>query len=205
MYEDYMQNLFGRDYQSYQNTYEPMVRNTNCCNQIDGYDQYDYEQNNYYEQMPYNYFTYYSSRNIVNDVENLYPEIYKVVYPMIQKACNQNTKPIDENLIDDMTEDIYSNIEADNIINLNINIENNRNESMVEKEKNNRCETKNTRQSNNLIRDLIRILLIREFLDKPGYRPPRPPRPSFPGNPPPRPPRPGFPGSPPPPQRPRFY
>ena len=189
MYEDYIQNLFGRDYRPYQNTYDPMLRNTNCFNQIDGFEQYDYEQNNFYESIPY------SARNIVSDLENLYPEIYKIIYPMIQKACNQNTKPIDENLIDDMTDDIYSNIEADNIINLNINIENNRNEKVADKEKNSRCKVTENRQVNNPIRDLIRILLIRELLDRPGYRPPRP-----------RPPRPGFPGGPPPPPpRPRYY
>ena len=206
MYEDYIQNLFGRNYQPYQNTYDPMLRNTNCYNQIDGFEQYDYEQNNFYEQIPYDNFLYYSTRNLVSDLENLYPEIYKIVYPMIQKACNQNNKPIDENLIDDMTDDIYSNIEADNIINLNINIENKRNESAVNKEKNNKCKTAENRQFNNPIHDLIRILLIRELLDRPGYRPPRPrpPRPGFPGNPPSRPPRPGFPGNPPPP-RPRYY
>ena len=211
MYEDYIQNLFGRDYRPYQNTYDPMLRNTNCFNQIDGFEQYDYEQNNFYESIPYDTFSNYSARNIVSDLENLYPEIYKIIYPMIQKACNQNTKPIDENLIDDMTDDIYSNIEADNIINLNINIENNRNEKVADKEKNSRCKVTENRQVNNPIRDLIRILLIRELLDRPGYKPPRPrpPRPGFPGDPaprPPRPPRPGFPGGPPPPPpRPRYY
>lgn len=211
MYEDYIQNLFGRDYQLYQNTYDPMLRNTNCYNQIDDFEQYNYEQNSFYEPIPYDNFSNYSTRNLASDLENLYPEIYKIVYPMIQKACSHNNKPVDENLIDDMTDDIYSNIEADNIINLNINVENNRNESATSKEKNNRCKTTENRQFNNPIRDLIRILLIRELLDRPGYRPPRPrpPGPVFPGSHfprPPRPPRPGFPGNPPPPSpRARFY
>ena len=69
MYEDYIQNLFGRNYQPYQNTYDPMLRNTNCYNQIDGFEQYDYEQNNFYEQIPYDNFLYYSTRNLVSDLE----------------------------------------------------------------------------------------------------------------------------------------
>ena len=194
MYEDYIQNLFSRNYQPFQNTYDPILRNTNCYNPIDNFEQYNYEQNSFYEPIPYDNFSNYSTRNLVSNLENLYPEIYKIVYPMIQKACNQNNKPIDENLIDDMTDDIYSNIEADNIINLNINVENNRNESATNKEKNNRCKTTENRQFNNPIRDLIRILLIRELLDRPGYRPPRsrPPGPVFPGSHFPRPPSPWY-------------
>ena len=221
MYDDYMHNLLGENYSPYQFTYEPMSRNTNYYNPVEDCDQCNYDYN---YDFPYNcrqpncY-----SRNIVMDIENMYPEIYKIIYPMIQKACMQNNRPITEEVLDEMTSDIYNNIEADNIVNLNIDIVNNRNEnnsalknSSLSKEtsESRNSQTTNTqkintsvqnreyRQMNNPIRDLIRILLIRELIGgRPSPRPPRPfppgqgpfpprpPRPPKPGNPPPRPPR----------------
>ena len=212
MYNDYMQNLLGENYSPYQFTYEPMLRNTNYYNQFEHCDQYNYD-NNY--DFPYNCRqSNYYSRNLALDVENMYPEIYKIIYPMIQKACMQNNRPITEDVLDEMTSDIYNNIEADNIINLNIDIVNNRNEknsaqqnphqsTEASENRNSQTNTKNVttsvqnreyRQMNNPIRDLIRILLIRELVDeRPSPRPPRPfppgPRP-FPPRPP-KPPRPG--------------
>ena len=218
MYDDYMQNLLGENYSPYQFTYEPMSRNTYFNDQLEDYEQYNLGSNYNYNcnyNFPYNcrqpncY-----SRNIAMDIESMYPEIYKIIYPMIQKACMQNNRPITEDVLDEMTSDIYNNIEADNIVNLNIDIVNNRNEksstqpnSSQSKEtsenRNSQVNTKNIttsvqnreyRQMNNPIRDLIRILLIRELVGgRPGTRPPRP----FPPEPrpfPPRPPRPPMPG-----------
>ena len=28
------------------------------------------------------------------ELENCYPDIYRIVYPMIQRACSQNTRPV---------------------------------------------------------------------------------------------------------------
>ncbi len=233
MFDDYMQNMLGENYFPNQYTYEPMSRNTYFNDQLEDYEQYNLSSNYNYNfncncDYPYNCRQQNCySRNLAIDIENMYPEIYKIIYPMIQKACMQNNRPITEEVLDQMTSDIYNNIEADNIINLNIDIVNNRNEknsvsqnSHQSKDstenRNNQTSTKNIttsvqnreyRQNNNPIRDLIRILLIRELL---GGRPsPRPPRP-FPPGPepfPPRPPRPSIPGNPwnPPRQpRPRF-
>lgn len=125
------------------------------------------------------------------DTEKLnvfYPEIYKLIYPMVCKACNQNlNRDITKDLIDSMTEEIYMNFEADDRQSVN-NIRNipplkngdvrnpNAKESEVRGE---------TRQNNFLLRDLIRILILREFGRpqrpcSPGGRPPiapPPPRP----------------------------
>ena len=227
MYDDYMQNMLGENYFPYQYTYEPMSRNTYFNSQLEDYEQFNLGSNNYdfncncdypHNCRQQNYY----SRNLAIDVENMYPEIYKIIYPMVQKACMQNNKPITEEVLDEMTSDIYNNIEADNIINLNIDIVNNRNEKNIVSQKNhqstetieNRNSQINTnnvttsvqnreyRNNNNPIRDLIRILLIRELLGgRPSYRPPRPPfRPGpgsgpFPPRPP-RPPRPYIPGNP---------
>ena len=133
-----------------------------------------------------------SYRSLSEDFENLYPEIYKLIYPMIKKACMQNIPPITENTLDEITNDIYNNIEAENIINLNIDITNDRNENKsMSNTKKNVSNNQENRHINNSIRDLIKILLIRELVNKIDSD--RPIRPYFQGHIPlsPRPPMPG--------------
>ena len=174
MYDDYMQNVFGVDYSPYCNTYNPMFRNTDYYNQEENNNQYNYD---------FNYMNpNFSARNMVAEIEDLYPEIYKIIYPMIKKICMQSPRPLSMETLDDMTDEIYSNIEANNIINLNINIESNKNENNSSSNKKNiNNENRDSRQINNPIRDLIKILLIRELCG--NNCPNRPPRPfprSFP-------------------------
>lgn len=108
------------------------------------------------------------------EINNLYPEIYGIIYPMVQKTCSRrNIITIDEMQINEMVDEIYNAVEANT-------------EVMQTRETTNNIraqETKNTREketrrpSNNyLLRDLIRILIIREILQG-GNRPnmPRPP------------------------------
>lgn len=175
----------------YNETYEDYIRS------ILGYPNYG---GNTYQTMPATY-----ERNEQNEeIESCYPEIYKVVYPMVSKACSENTRPITSALIDELTNEIYLSIESDNEINVTINLTNevggttgNRatsgrgatNVSTVKKEeiRENRSEDRQFR--NRGLQDLIRILLIRELLGRPGrpgnrppFPPPRPPmRPPFPG------------------------
>lgn len=134
-------------------------------------------------------------------LECCYPEIYQRVYPLITNRCASITEPITKELIDNMTDEIYSSIEVNNQINLNINLQNeklasetkvenrtiaqknmNRKETFVE----NRSESRQVR--NSTLQDLIRILLIREllnrnvrprpnFIDRPENRPVFPNRP----------------------------
>lgn len=168
MYNDYMQNLLGSNFPNYQNTYDNSF--------IDiGYS-YNPIGNYFYNNQP--------QMNRSVDLESLYPEIYKIIYPMVQKACLQITGQIDASLLDNLTNDIYNNLEGENVVNLNINIENTKNEST---DSNNSSNTRNssskqeTRQINNPIRDLIKILLIRELLRRQRQnRPPRPMRPMDP-------------------------
>ena len=120
-----------------------------------------------------------------DELETLYPETYKIVYPMVKKVCMQNTKPITQELVDNMTNEIYTNIEASgDIINVNIDVGDNRETKtdMEVKAKNNRGT--DNRQFNGPMNDLIKILILRELLGRPGGWRPGPP-------PPPRPPRPG--------------
>lgn len=157
MYEEYMNNLLG-------------IRNEN----------YNYD----YNYMPaQNMF-----QNRGNEsLESLYPETYKLVYPMVRKVCMQNTKPITPELVDNLTSEIYTNIEAGgDIINVNIDMGDNnkdaRPEMEVKTENNRKAEN---RQFNRPMNDLIKILILRELLARPGSWQPVPPMP-------PRPPRPGW-------------
>ncbi|MCI8412212.1 MAG: hypothetical protein HFJ40_07315 [Clostridia bacterium] len=138
---------------------------------------------------------------------------------MVNNACMRNTKPVTRKLVDEMTNEIYSAVENNNEISININLQNevgsrenrssatkevkgvNREPSKSENRGENRQEERREdRQFRNRgLSDLIRILLIRELLGRPnfpGNRPPfRPGRPPFPGGG--RPPFPGGPGRPP--------
>lgn len=185
-YEEYIRSILG--YPNYNS-------NSSCC------------ENNYNPNMV-------SQRNdeTNRELEACYPEIYKVVYPMVNKACTNNTKPITSELIDELTNEIYAAIENDTEINININLTNeiqssgNRNTSSRVKTETakeipqNRGEDRQFR--NRGLQDLIRILLIRELLGRPGRFPGN--RPPFPPNRPPmRPPFPGGPGGGRPPMMPR--
>lgn len=150
-------------------------------------------------------------------LENCYPEIYKIVYPMVTTACQNNTMPITSQLVENMTDEIYSAVESNTEIGINITLknqvkttqtrENNTTQTAQrdgrtvtnmpeKKEVENRREDRQFRNRN--LRDLIKILLIRELLGTPGFPPQRPPVP-------PRPPvRPPFPGGPMPGPRPPF-
>lgn len=149
-------------------------------------------------------------------LEDCYPEIYKIVYPMITKSCANVTRPITRETIENMTDEIYSAVEVENEIGINITLKNNvqttsqnrnvshpsqnvkkdifQESSTANKQQENRGKDRQFRNRN--LRDLIQILIIRELLGRPGFpigRPPFPPhrppmRPPFPGGPGPRPP-----------------
>ncbi len=163
-------------------SYEEYIRS------ILGYPNYS---NNYFENGNY-YPNNYRNINEENELEQYYPEIYKIVYPMISKECLNNTNPISEELIEEMTDKIYNSIEVDNEIQLNINLKNETNNRNVsnnvntKKEVTNNTKIENRQIRNNNLRDLIKILLIRELLGNRPNRPNnRPPifRPQFPDRP----------------------
>jgi len=86
-YEEYMRNVLG---------YPTEASNT--------YEMYNYGT------MPYENPVYATIDNN-GDLINLYPEIYKIINPMVCKICESNTKTITRELVDQMTEEIYLNIE----------------------------------------------------------------------------------------------
>lgn len=195
----------------YYNEYEDYMRNVlgyNNRNNINSYNE-NYEQN-YYSTPTYNN----NYRMMQDNIEDLYPDIYKIINPMVCKICQNNTRPITNELVEQMTMEVYSNIEADEINVVNINIETNDSKIVSKKQTENRevkdskkqqesvenrsaNESRAPRINNPLLRDLIKILILNQLLGG-GSFPVRPPvRPPFPG--------PGGPGIPPrPPVRPPF-
>lgn len=89
-YEDYMRSVLGYPAQSRQNTYETT-----------------------YEMQYMPDVTYVNPSNYNREMLDLYPEIYQIVNPMVCKICESNTKPLTRELLESMTDEIYSNLESD--------------------------------------------------------------------------------------------
>lgn len=184
-YEDYIRSILGY----------PNNSINNMCNSC-------YDNNSY--TMEYSANAQNTTDNTV--LESCYPEIYKIVYPMITKRCASNSMPVTRELVENMTDEIYSAVESTNEIGINITLKNevkttqnrttNQANSTLRREarpedvnksalEQNRGEDRQFR--NNNLRDLIKVLLIRELIGRPGFpgnrppMPPRPPRPPFPG------------------------
>ena len=146
-YEDYIRSILGYPVET--NTYEAYMHQPS----YEAREQYNFQNTDNSEFM------------------KLYPEIYKVVNPMVCKICEGNTRTINKELLEQMSNEIYSNLE-------------------MQPERNGSKEVRNSSVNNNILQDLIKILLLNQLLNQ--NRPPRPmpppPRPPMP----PRPPRPPF-------------
>ena len=91
---------------------------------------------------------------------------------MVCFACDNIRTPVTEQMVDMMTDDIYDRVEADGRINIDISVE-------VRDTKTNKEETEENRQRrprrrNRFLRDLIRILLLRELIRRRPRFPMRP-------------------------------
>ena len=160
----------------------------------------------------YNYANEIAISNTTSqDLTSFYPEIYKIIYPMVCKACNMNSnREITKDLLEQMTDEIYRNVEPEEQqTNSRTEIPLKNGDVINPNAKETKQTARETRQTNFLLRDLIRILILREFgrPNRPPIRPPFPPdggRPPMggPGMPPPN--RPGRPPMGPPP-RPRYF
>lgn len=114
------------------------------------------------------------------DIERLYPDVYRVVYPMVCSACDRiqfPNNPVNEEMIARMTDDIYDRVEADGRINIEVNVTTEVRESDATQISN---ETRQRRPRNRFLRDLIRILLLRELFRRRRRFPGRPPFPMRP-------------------------
>lgn len=80
----------------------------------------DYYEYGYY---PNGYNSYDTRSN--SEIEECYPEIYGIVYPMVQKACRNITQPVTKADVEKMVEELYNNLEGTEEVNLNITLNNN--------------------------------------------------------------------------------
>ena len=165
LYEDYMRSVLG---------YQPMNNYPNT---------YDMNYDNFEMSDSYAIPTMASMQtsqpmsamsNIqMQELENCYPDIYRIVYPMVQRACEQNTRPISRELVETMTNEIYSAVEDNELAQTRGKEES---KTQGEKSTNTRSEDRQPIRNQGL-NDLIRILLLRELLGRPGFPGFRPPRP----------------------------
>ena len=177
----------------YNETYDDYIRSILGYPARNQFDQYNQEQQEYQGYQEYRNPTFNTNINISGnnvELENSYPEIYKIVYPMISKKCNNMREiNITKNDIENMTDEIYYALENQNETRVNINLSNvvsstkasNTTNTINRKPEVKVSETADEkRQINTGLRDLIQILLIRELLNRrrPPFRP-GPGRPPF--------------------------
>lgn len=153
-YDDYMRSVMG-------------YSNMNCCNMN--------PSNMCMNQpSPYQNMSQMGQMNQMNQscdyLERMYPDTYHIIHPMVVSACNMVTGPVSEEMLDGMTNDIYDRAEKDSRISIDINatVEVRENDSSKQLSEDSR---QRPRRRNRFLRDLIRILLIRELLRRrrPGF------------------------------------
>ena len=197
----------------YNETYDDYIRSILGYPARSQFEHFNQEPQEYQGYQEYRNPTFNTNINISEnnvELENSYPEIYKIVYPMITKKCdNMRGNNITKGDIENMTDEIYYALESRNETQVNINLTNDVNRQRTANRANSSTSANTTkeenrkpkikvsettvekRQLNGGLRDLIQILLIRELLNRrrPPFRPPMP-NPPVPG---PRPPmRPPF-------------
>lgn len=101
-----------------------------------------------------------------NDLESMYPDTYRVIYPMVVSACNGVAMPISEEMLDRMTDDIYDRAELDSRININMNMTGSPVRSNNSRQFSGTGRRPRPRPRNRFLRDLIRILLLRQLLGR---------------------------------------
>ena len=175
-YEDYMRSVLGYPIENH-NTYRM----------------------NYFEDTQNCIMPHQNTR----ELEDCYPEIYKIINPIVCEVCNKCNVPITRDVVENMVEEVYQRIEMNNEISIMINIDNRSSKKETENIGNNtrinnirnsnneqlrkvsETENRQRRPNNPLLRDLIRILILNRLLGGffQGMPPrPRPPiRPPFPG------------------------
>lgn len=161
-YEDYMQSILGYKPQC------PNIYNTNNCVQYCNNNCLSYQDE--------------------NQLEELFPEIYKILNPIVIESCDEYSGDINIENIEKIENNIYKKIENNKeiILKINININNRNDDRQIKRIP--------------IFNDLIRILILKNLLG--GWNKLPPNKPPFPG--------PGNGTMPPPPQkpgpiRPKYY
>ncbi len=116
------------------------------------------------------YYEYDNNQNI--DYESMYPAIYHELNPIVESCCSRykNTR-ISKEIIDQITDQVYAQYSGTRGIESQTQSQENSKSTTTRKE-----EEKRSPQNNNILRDLIRILILRNlFPNRPGRPNPRPP------------------------------
>lgn len=106
-------------------------------------------------------------------LNTLYPSIYRIINPVVQKVVNGNNYQfINEETVNNMVDGVYGIVEGDiNNVEKEANQDTRKNTTMVNSSQNSTVSTANTNNfNNNLLRDLIRILIIKELLNRNNVR-----------------------------------
>lgn len=112
----------------------------------------------------------YDNYNI--DYSNLYPEIYTRLDPIISKVCSMNTKPINDDTINEMINAIITNVNLDEYMEI-VKIEEPKLRNGDVRNPNAKEGTENRqRRPGRLLQDLIKILILNKLLNFPNQRPP---------------------------------
>lgn len=112
------------------------------------------------------YNTYDNSYNM--DYSRFYPEIYNKLEPIVSRVCSMNTKPINDDTINEMIDSIIANVNLDEYM-----------EYVKEEPKLRNGDVRNPnareeyrqRRPSRLLRDLLRILILNRLLNSQRPRP----------------------------------
>ena len=106
-------------------------------------------------------FSYSNMDAYTDDLERMYPETYRIIFPMVLSACDNVRTPVTEQMVDMMTDDIYDRVEADGRINIDISVEVRNDPNNGEMQENRQ---RMPRRRNRFLGDFIRVLLLRELI-----------------------------------------
>lgn len=164
-------NSFGNNMMGYPNM---QMMNNAMSNNI--------QPNNQMMQNP----TMFSNNIPVQNLNNLYPSIYRILNPVVSRVVSNNNQPISEDLLNNMTDTVFNIVEGQVDLGNDQMQRNTQNENQSSSNTTSNTSTNNstssrtteTRQQSNsqtsfrnnrgesLFRDLIKILIIKELLSR---------------------------------------
>lgn len=127
-----------------------------------------------YDEYARKMFGFQINNQYSDNLERMYPEVYRVVYPMVCYACDNITMPVTEAMVNIVVNDIYDRVEADGRINIEVVFEADFKTTRIDNDEEMEYNKKMPRRRNRFLRDLIRILLLRELLHRRPKFPIRP-------------------------------
>lgn len=131
----------------------------------------DYQNYNDYMQniLGYSPTNYSNSRNSYSNtyqswdtLEKMYPHTYRVVYPMVVSTCSMIAMPVTEEMLNRMTNDIYDRAIMDD----NISAEIESRDEISSSQNDNESRPMMPHRRNRFFNDFIRVLILRELLDR---------------------------------------